>query len=56
MIKGIGIKPDARFFMIHNLAGMVRKVTALLFLEGEQVSYGVLHPRKKVNIRHFDGV
>jgi len=56
MIKGIGIKPDARFFMIHNLAGMVRKGTALLFLEGEQVSYGVLHPRKKVNIRHFDGV
>ena len=22
----------------------------------EQVSYGVPHPRKKVNIRHFDGV
>ena len=48
--------PMPDFFMIHNLTGMVRKGTALLFLEGEQVSYGVLHPRKKVNIRHIDGV
>ena len=48
--------PMPDFFMIHNLIGMVRKGTALLFLEGEQVSYGVLHPKKKVNIRHFDGV
>ena len=47
MVKGIGIKPDARFFVIHNLTSMVRKGTVLLFLKGGQVSYVVPHPRKK---------
>ena len=56
MVKGIGIKPDARFFIIHNLTSMVKKGTVLLFLRGGQVSYVVPHPRKKVNTRHLDGV
>ena len=54
MVKGIGIKPDARFFIIHNLTSMVKKGTVLLFLRGGQVSYVVPHPRKKVNIQHRD--
>ena len=46
MVKGIGIKPDARFFIIHNLTSMVKKGTVLLFLRGGQVSYVVPHPKK----------